>query len=166
MNKYVKIPKTQQCFCCKKFKKLKMFGDDLRGKYGKKRECMACKRLSSKKYRKNKKKKNDIKYYAYIIYKNMCKKHKDMGFKYLPEFTIGEISDIIKKSKCEVSNRSFNCKNIIKYRINPFMASPDRINNKIGYRRNNVRWVMVWINIARQMYDVDFFLKLIKGVKW
>lgn len=83
-----------------------------------------------------------------------------------PEFSVDEIEDILIKGKCEVTKRHFNYRNITKYKFNPFVASPDRINNKKGYTKNNVRWVMSWVNMARGVYDIDFFAKLIRGVKW
>ena len=127
------LPKTQKCFQCGKYKKLKEFGVDKRGKYGRKRQCYPCKRISSREYRERKVEECDLRFYAGRIYANMKRKHDLMGLDYDPEFSLDEIENIIANSKCEVSNRSFNPTNITKYRINPFMASPDRINNDVGY---------------------------------
>lgn len=155
----------QKCLQCNISLPYSCFGKDTRGLNGLKRQCQICKKKDSKKYRKEKRKNCDSRYMANIIIGNMRRKHKSLGVKYPPEFSQEEIINIIDSGKCQVTNRGFESKNITKYRINPFMASPDRINNRVGYRKNNVRWVMSWVNIARQAYDIDFFEKLLKGVR-
>lgn len=158
--------KYKKCTECEVLKSYDDFGYESKGKDKKRAKCKVCRRKLHTKRRARKRKSNDIYYIASSLYFNMRKKHRAMGYKRDPQFTIKEIEDIILNGKCEVSKRSFNPENNTKYRVNPFMASPDRIDTSKGYTKKNVRWVMVWINKARQEYEIPFFKKLVKGVKW
>jgi hypothetical protein len=39
-------------------------------------------------------------------------------------------------------------------------ASLDRINNKLGYVKGNVHWVHKDINLMKQCFDLDHFVKM------
>lgn len=165
MDKPMK-PKTKVCTCCGKRKSTSQFYKRSYKSTDTESICKKCRLVKNAKYRDDKRKEGSVQFTAAKIYQNMCTRHKKVGITYLPEFTVEDIMHILTSTKCEVSNRSYNCKNITKYHVNPFVASPDRIDNNIGYKKDNVRWVMAWVNLARQSYDVDFFVKLVKGVKW
>lgn len=163
VSKNGELPKSQKCTRCNQYKELKYFGKDHRGKNGRKRLCNYCKKEESALYRSLKKESSYHK--AYYLLKNMCRKHEKLGIKELPEFTVEEIANIIDNECCEVSGMSFNPVNTTSYRSNPYMASPDRIDTSVGYTKQNVRWVCVWVNICRNYYTLDDFKKFIGIIK-
>lgn len=152
-------PKTKKCTVCGRIKQLHLFDTDRSRKVGVRSECKLCK----------KKKHHDTKehprYLAGRLYRNMKSRSKKRGF-CSPEFTIDEIERIILNEQCAVTGRRFQLKNITKYRMNPFAASPDRVDTSKGYTKKNVRWVMTWVNLSRGVYDIRFFKRLLKGVRW
>lgn len=83
-----------------------------------------------------------------------------------PEFTLEEIEHVVKHGKCALTNRKFDHTIDWGYRISPFLPSPDRLSPAVGYTKQNVRWCMHWLNQARNSYDLEDLMLLMRGVKW
>lgn len=78
------------------------------------------------------------------------------------EFTLSvdELWEIFQKQKgiCVLTGLPISFGRI--YFRNETSASPDRIDNSIGYVTGNVRWVLKDINMIRGSYDSEYFIKL------
>jgi hypothetical protein len=151
----------KKCTRCKRKKRLDLFYKDSHTKDGYRTACKSCNKKKVKKLRAS----GDVSYAASKILSSMKYRSKKKNFK-PPEFTKQEIEDILENGRCEVTNRGFECSNITEYSKNPFNASPDRIDNSKGYTKDNVRWVMFWVNNCRGDYSIEFFRKLLRGVRW
>lgn len=151
----------KKCSKCNRKKRVERFYRDSHSKDGIHSVCKSC----QKKTREKLKDDGDVSYAAGKILSSMKYRAKKKNFE-PPEFTKKEIEDILENGKCEVTNRSFECSNITDYSKNPFNASPDRIDNSKGYTKDNVRWVMFWVNNCRGDYSIEFFRKLLRGVRW
>ena len=168
INNTVATMKT--CSKCGESKSREEFHKYKSSKDGVKSHCKECVSDSMKKYHKKNPEKrkayqNSSKGAATQILTSMKYRCKKKGFP-PPEFTVEEIIDKIENGRCEVTGRKFDITYESKYFRNPFSISPDRIDSFTGYTKENVRWVMVWVNLATQQYDLNDFKKWIKGVKW
>jgi len=65
-----------------------------------------------------------------------------------------------QNGKCAVTGISFDLKIDPKYEKGPYRPSLDRIDSSKGYTKDNVRFVIWFINSAISEYGLDTFLKI------
>lgn len=150
---------VKKCVTCKRSKKLHLFNSSRNCKDGKANRCRSCEKKRDNNYRRT------ARGAASKLLKSIKQRCIKKGFK-PPEITINDIMDRLENGKCEVTGRRFDVAYKSKYFYNPFTISVDRIDNSKGYSKDNIRYVMYWVNAARGIYDIEDFKKWVKGVKW
>lgn len=81
-----------------------------------------------------------------------------------PEWTIEEIKEIIKEWHCNITNIKFTF-NGTKTEKNPFGPSPDRIDNNIGYTKENTQWVCTIYNLMKNTFLEEDVKKFISSLR-
>ncbi len=100
------------------------------------------------------------------LLRSMTARSKTSGFP-PPELTISEIETAIQGT-CSRSGIPFVFEGPVSSKSHPFAPSPDRINTKIGYTRENVQWVCWIYNVMKSDFtqeDVSQFILGLIGVQ-
>jgi hypothetical protein len=74
------------------------------------------------------------------------------------------IKDKLDKGVCELTGLPFIYKYTGKARRNPFAPSLDRVNNSLGYTKENVRVVLWGVNNAIGEYGLETMLPIFKAL--
>lgn len=82
-----------------------------------------------------------------------------------PEFSVEEILDIISEGRCAITAIPFEVENNYASLRNPFAPSPDRIDNSLGYTKDNVQWVIWMFNQMKSDYSPLALSQFIKGIR-
>jgi hypothetical protein len=95
------------------------------------------------------------------IHEGMVNRSAKRGFGY-PEFTIPEVRSIIEGGNCQRTGIPFE---IDTTRKSPWGPSPDRIDNSLGYTKDNVQWVCVMFNTMKSDFTEDDVSKFMDAVR-
>jgi hypothetical protein len=100
---------------------------------------------------------------ARSVLNSMKGSSKTLGFE-PPEFTLNDVVEVCAYGSCAVTGLPF----VLDYKgqgiRNPLSPSPDRINPKLGYTKENVQWVCWMYNLMKGDHgqeDVDRFMDAI-----
>lgn len=143
------------CSHCHKEKPLDLFRRDKSRHDGKFTWCKPCEKEWTKENRKPK---------WMGILGNMQARARKRGF--VVEWTQNEIERIVVGGKCELTGIPFDNDWSEEYVMNPFSASPDRIDSNKGYTKENTRWVCWWVNQAFGQYPDHINQKFIRSLFW
>lgn len=166
----------KQCKKCLKHKELTNFSPRKNRKTNTHSFCKECKAKIEQQRRKpilnvlsknaknyRSKNKNTFQYKASVLLNGMKRRTTVKG--YTPvEFTLQEITKIITDGTCEVIGRKFNIEPTL-FSRNPFAPSPDRIDNNVGYTKQNTRWVCAWFNVMCGEYPDTVVQKFINDLQ-
>lgn len=100
---------------------------------------------------------------AHTILSSMKQRSKKKNLQE-PEWTIEEIKEIIKEWHCNITNIKFTF-NGTKTEKNPFGPSPDRIDNNIGYTKENTQWVCTIYNLMKNTFLEEDVKKFISSLR-
>ena len=91
-------------------------------------------------------------------YSDLKRNAKKRGLEF--NISIEELWDVFQKQEgiCPLTGVPISFGRI--YFPNETSASPDRIDNSVGYISGNVRWVLKDINMIRKGYDSEYFINL------
>lgn len=85
--------------------------------------------------------------------------------------SIDSLQDILEKQdfKCAYTNIQMLCPKTYNEKremtSNPYLVSLDRIDNELGYVKDNVQFVCVWVNKARGSYKDEIFRDILNKFK-
>jgi hypothetical protein len=94
--------------------------------------------------------------------RNMRQRCQDKNIEF--SITLDDLKDLWEKQNgfCAVTKLELTAKVYKDKRLNdPYQASPDRIDNSKGYTKDNVRWVCLMFNYARNTFSDDQVLQFL-----
>jgi hypothetical protein len=98
---------------------------------------------------------------AKSILTSMRRRSKEKGFD-RPEFTVVEIAKIIENGRCVKTGIPFQFSKT-EFHSNPWTPTPDRIDSKKGYTKENVQWVCFMYNALKGQYTEELVAKFIEA---
>lgn len=125
--------------------------------------CKSCRASHRYKYQ-NRLKDGDVYAVAGSLLSRMKDRTNKNTYNDVVEWTKEEIVDIISNGKCSKTGIPFDL-TLRENSRNPFRPSPDRVDNAIGYTKDNTEWVVVIYNLMRNEFtddDVALFIEHIK----
>lgn len=162
----IKIQKMKQCSKCNTEKKLTDFYNDKRAKDGFSYYCRKCMGILATKN--NKKMSCTWAGVAWLAYTHMKENSKKKGFDWDDSWwSVKGIEEKITNGRCERTGIPFDVKIENRHhKKRPFIPSPDRIDNSLGYEPSNVQWVVFMYNVMKNNFDdedVETFISSIKS---
>lgn len=129
--------------------------------------CRTCDKTYHKENYTDKLQKGDVRKLAGELINRMRDRTKKHGYAEQVDFTTDEVIAIITDGKCAITGFPFRLGTTgSNTRKNPFNPSPDRIDNKKGYSKENVQWVVFIYNTMRNSFDdtdVSSFVDHLRG---
>lgn len=157
---------TKICAMCKEEKELSQFR--LRKRLYRKNEfyhhsyCFPCEKIRERnRYLKDKRGYETVRVRALNLLggaKRRAEKRGDF------DLDLNFIIEKLEKGRCEVTGLKFDFSCMGKGKKNPFAPSIDRIDNKLGYTKSNVRFVLWAVNLMHGEMTDDQLIKMCKAV--
>lgn len=156
----------KHCKICQKFVDIGQFRTCVNGKYQwTSSYCRQCEREKSRENGRKIKKKissGDIdalvnKMFISIKNRSSCRK---VDFNLTKDWLLEKVSN----GSCEVTGLKFDVSRPSGFRANPMFPSVDRVDNSIGYTKDNCKMVVLVYNIAKNEWGVDVINSVAKAM--
>lgn len=134
------------------------------GKIGIRPWCKACVTSDTNSRTAKRKASGDVRAIAAHLRGQMVRRHKQGGYPGEVEWSSVEIAQAIQ-GNCAKTGLPFQLKPTPGTAKNPFMASPDRIDNTLGYTKENVQWVCLIYNFMHNCFSDSDVSKFIEALR-
>lgn len=168
-------PRTRICRKCGEEKLLEEFYEAVECRWGYTHRCRICTAAYQRVYNKQNKPEvtkrqrehyKTVKGKAAAILQHMRRTSRLRGFA-PPQFTLEEIRVLIQGS-CAKTGIPFDREYKSKGMRNPWAPSPDRIDAKVGYTKENVQWVCWMYNLMKADFseeEVSLFVNKLRTLQ-